>query len=63
MYQPKPHLLAEPYIVGLTGGITSGKCKMARRFANIGGYVMDCDKIVHDINKPGVWWNTLVMTL
>ncbi|XP_037813258.1 bifunctional coenzyme A synthase [Lucilia sericata] len=51
--EPKPHLPAEPYIVGLTGGIASGKSKMAQRFANMGAYVMDCDKIAHEIYEPG----------
>lgn len=42
-----------PYIVGLTGGIASGKSKMAERFANMGAYVIDCDKVAHQIYEPG----------
>lgn len=53
LYQPKPHLPDRPYIVGLTGGIASGKTKMAQRFANMGATVMDCDKIAHEIYEPG----------
>ncbi|KAM7356872.1 bifunctional Phosphopantetheine adenylyltransferase - Dephospho-CoA kinase [Cochliomyia hominivorax] len=49
----KPHLPAKPYIIGLTGGIASGKSKMAQRFANMGALVMDCDKIAHEIYEPG----------
>ena len=51
----------KPYIVGLTGGIASGKSKMAERFASLGAYVMDCDKIAHEIYEPGqICYNRVV---
>lgn len=50
---PRPHLPSEPYIIGLTGGIASGKSKMAQRLHALGAYVMDCDKIAHEIYEPG----------
>ncbi|XP_065359437.1 bifunctional coenzyme A synthase [Calliphora vicina] len=57
----KSHLSAKPYIVGLTGGIASGKSKMAQRFANMGAFVMNCDKIAHEIYEPGqVCYNRMV---
>lgn len=47
--------------MGLTGGIASGKSKMAGRFANMGAYVMDCDKIAHEIYEPGqVCYNRVI---
>lgn len=49
----RSHLPAEPYIIGLTGGIASGKSKMAQRLHALGAYVMDCDKIAHEIYEPG----------
>ncbi|XP_073843877.1 bifunctional Phosphopantetheine adenylyltransferase - Dephospho-CoA kinase [Musca autumnalis] len=42
-----------PYIIGLTGGIASGKSKMAQRLQGMGALVMDCDKIAHEIYEPG----------
>ncbi|XP_055910640.1 bifunctional coenzyme A synthase [Eupeodes corollae] len=51
--KPREHLPREPYIIGLTGGIASGKSKMAQRLHALGAYVMDCDKIAHEIYEPG----------
>ena len=38
-------------VVGITGGIGSGKSSVSQIFANNGFYVIDCDKISHDIDK------------
>ena len=35
----------EPYVVGLTGGIASGKSSVAQRLAALGAHVVDCDKV------------------
>jgi dephospho-CoA kinase len=40
-------------IVGLTGGIASGKSLVARVFRDQGAHVIDADKIVHDLTAPG----------
>jgi dephospho-CoA kinase len=40
-------------IVGLTGGIGSGKSTVARRFAELGATVIDADAIVHELQAPG----------
>ncbi|XP_055840806.1 bifunctional coenzyme A synthase [Episyrphus balteatus] len=50
--EPRSNLPSEPYIIGLTGGIASGKSKMAQRLHALGAYVMDCDKIAHEIYEP-----------
>ncbi|XP_017860875.1 PREDICTED: bifunctional coenzyme A synthase [Drosophila arizonae] len=51
--EPRPHLPARPYIIGLTGGIASGKSKMAERLGQMGAHVIDCDKVAHDVYEPG----------
>jgi dephospho-CoA kinase len=40
-------------IVGLTGGIGSGKSTVARRLAALGAVVLDADAIVHALQAPG----------
>lgn len=39
--------------VGLTGGIASGKSTVARLLAGKGCFVVDADRIVHDLYRPG----------
>lgn len=41
------------YLVGLTGGIGSGKSTAADRFAQLGCDVLDVDGAAHDIVQPG----------
>ena len=40
-------------IVGLTGGIASGKSLVTRVFRDLGAHVIDADKIVHNLLTPG----------
>ena len=42
-----------PYIVGLTGGIGSGKSAAAQAFADLGTAVVDTDAIAHELTAPG----------
>ena len=42
-----------PYVVGLTGGIGSGKSTVAECFAGQGVTVVDTDLIAHDLTRPG----------
>ncbi|XP_055625507.1 bifunctional coenzyme A synthase [Toxorhynchites rutilus septentrionalis] len=51
--QPKPHLKSMPYVIGLVGGVASGKSKMAERFRKLGAGVIDCDKVAHELYEPG----------
>lgn len=51
--QPRPHLSCKPYIIGLIGGVASGKSKMAQRFEKFGAKVIDCDKLAHQVYEPG----------
>ncbi len=40
-------------IVGLTGGIASGKSTVARALVKLGARVIDADAIVHELQAPG----------
>jgi dephospho-CoA kinase len=42
-----------PYIVGLTGGIGSGKSAAAAIFSGLGASVVDTDVIAHELTRPG----------
>lgn len=42
-----------PYVVGLTGGIGSGKSAAADAFARLGATVIDTDAIAHELTGPG----------
>lgn len=42
-----------PCVVGLTGGLASGKSTVARLLAEHGVPVLDADTVVHDLYKPG----------
>lgn len=50
---PRPNLPKRPYIIGLIGGIASGKSKMTERFQKMGAGVIDCDKLAHSLYAPG----------
>jgi dephospho-CoA kinase len=42
-----------PYVVGLTGGIGSGKSSASEEFARLGATVVDTDLIAHRLTGPG----------
>lgn len=50
---PRPNLPQRPYIIGLIGGIASGKSKMTERFDKLGAGIIDCDKLAHSLYEPG----------
>ncbi len=41
------------YIVGLTGGIASGKSTVAAHWASLGGYEIDADQLARQVVAPG----------
>ena len=41
------------FVVGLTGGIGSGKSAAAAEFARLGAAVVDTDAIAHELTAPG----------
>lgn len=40
-------------VVGLTGGVGTGKSSVARMLARLGAAVIDADRIVHELQAPG----------
>jgi dephospho-CoA kinase len=42
-----------PFVVGLTGGIGSGKSAAADEVARLGAEVVDTDAIAHELTRPG----------
>lgn len=42
-----------PLLIGLTGGIASGKSAVAEIFAQLGAPVLDTDQIARDVVEPG----------
>lgn len=51
--EPKPYLPISPYIIGLTGGIASGKTSISQHFKQLGAAAINCDKLAHEIYEPG----------
>ncbi len=47
------HLYPDRFVVGLTGGIGSGKTRVARVFAELGAGIIDTDAIAHQLTAPG----------
>jgi dephospho-CoA kinase len=48
-------------VIGLTGGIGSGKSSIARFLGELGAAVIDADKVGHDILNPGTpGWQEVV---
>ena len=41
------------YLIGLTGGIASGKSSVASRLAERGAVVVDADKVAREVVEPG----------
>jgi len=45
--------MSSPYIVGLTGGIGSGKSTVARLFGQLGVHWVDADDVARQVVEPG----------
>lgn len=45
--------MPRPFIVGVTGGIASGKSTVANRFARLGVPVIDTDELAKEVVQPG----------
>jgi phosphopantetheine adenylyltransferase/dephospho-CoA kinase len=46
-------LATRPYLIGLTGGIASGKTSISNEFKKLGAGIIDCDKVAHQTYRPG----------
>ena len=51
--QPAAGTRHRPCLVGLTGGLASGKSTVARLLAERGMPVLDADRVVHELYEPG----------
>ncbi|KAJ1527141.1 hypothetical protein ONE63_008674 [Megalurothrips usitatus] len=51
--EPRPNLPRLPYLIGLTGGIASGKSSVGRRLEEMGAGLIDCDSLAHTLYKQG----------
>ena len=50
-------------VVGLTGGVATGKSTVAKIFKQCGAVVIDADELAHDVVKPGKpAWREIVKT-
>jgi len=50
-------------IIGLTGGIVSGKSTVARMFKDLGAKIVDADKLGHKVILPqGAAWKRIIKT-
>lgn len=45
--------MSEAVVIGLTGGIASGKSTVLAEFRRRGAKVIDCDKIAREVVRPG----------
>ncbi len=43
----------EPYVVGLTGGIATGKSTVSNYLRRLGARVIDADEVAHQVTLPG----------
>lgn len=50
---PNKNIPDYPYIIGLVGGIASGKSVISTYFENLGATVLNCDKMAHKVYEPG----------
>ncbi len=51
---PSDEVISGIKIIGLTGGIGSGKSTAAKLFKELGAYVIDADKISHEVMEPNM---------
>lgn len=43
----------EPFLIGLTGNIATGKSEVARMLGALGARVIDADRVAHEVMAPG----------
>ncbi|KAG5895424.1 hypothetical protein JTB14_037583 [Gonioctena quinquepunctata] len=42
-----------PYVIGMTGGIASGKSGITKQLEELGAHIINCDLVGHDVYKAG----------
>ncbi|CAH0691943.1 unnamed protein product [Spodoptera exigua] len=58
--QPNPNIPDWPYVIGLAGGIASGKSRILQKLKEKGAAVLNCDIIAHELYKPGLLLNRTI---
>lgn len=55
LIRKEPRVLArrKPYLIGMTGGIATGKSAVTRRLQKLGASAINCDKLGHQAYLPG----------
>ena len=49
------------YLIGLTGGIASGKSTVSKMLSELGAYIVDADKLAREVARPGTpAWKDIV---
>lgn len=48
-------------VIGVTGGIASGKSHVLNKVKSMGAYVLDCDTIVRELSRPGYPMHTIIV--
>jgi dephospho-CoA kinase len=49
------------YLIGLTGNIATGKSAVARMLAELGAWIVDADRVAHDVMRHGTpTWQAIV---
>lgn len=51
--KPNKSIPSSPYVLGLTGGIASGKSAICKRLEGLGAGTVDCDKLGHQAYAKG----------
>ncbi|RWS08013.1 bifunctional coenzyme A synthase-like protein [Dinothrombium tinctorium] len=46
--EPRPNLPRRPYLIGLTGGIASGKSAICKKLQSLGAGFINCDILAHE---------------
>lgn len=50
------------YLIGLTGGIASGKSTVSKMLSELGAYIVDADKLAREVARPGTpAWKDIVV--
>ncbi|KAH9627870.1 hypothetical protein HF086_015314 [Spodoptera exigua] len=58
--KPNPNIPDWPYVIGLAGGIASGKSRILQKLKEKGAAVLNCDIIAHELYKPGLLLNRTI---
>lgn len=45
--------MKRPYVIGVTGGVATGKSTVARMFERLGALRIDCDRLAHEALRKG----------